>query len=182
MKKIALMYIVLFSFFSCAKEKFDISTITETDNGGNYIGNIDEDDWNLYSYNNLTENDKNLILNEFSENYNQHDLTIPYEYLKLDCSNNSFFDLRAYPNPVKRNDTIKFLYNSDFEFLYGLYFTKSKKSNKIIYRAAGGNNGSTFLSDYMCGEVNNEDHTFYYVFVTQDSCVFAGKGDVKIGK
>lgn len=170
MKQIKTKFIILLlsiSLYSCKKYHFNTSNITETDIMGNLVGNKNPNDWKLYKLYQATSFDKN-VFNELNR------LSIFNTNLYNSCDSNYIFDLIAYPNPMINDCNLQFNLSTNINFIKSLQIIVSKDGKFI----ESGTNYPGYFPDYKINALKKRDFIFYYIFVTADSCMYYGKGNV----
>jgi hypothetical protein len=175
--KLAIL-LILFTVFiaACNKYDFSIKDITETDENGNLMGNIDGTDWKLLSIDSYTNSDKE-IFNRIM-NAPENELFFKGRNISQMCTKQFTFAMRAFPNPIMEGKVLKFKIDTDIEIAYWVGATFDRKKNH--YSTTGGLN---FMSEeYVDQAADKKDFTLYYIVVDKDSCAYFGKGDVIIKK
>lgn len=163
-------------------KKITINNITERDQYGNIIGNVNSEDWkldNLSSYSSKDRAKMNELLNEF-KGYSW----LNFEKYKVDCGDTCRLDYMLYPNPLGANELIKdsFSTNCDGYYTYMIWQAVNSKGQRVTSGA-----GSPFLNfsgetPHSLGGTRGFDKgfTIYYCFSTKDSCLKFGKGNVMV--
>lgn len=191
----ALFFIGIIAIFSgCTKYQFSKKEITETNQYGDLIGNIDINDWNIESYSSAPEKLKEFIEIEANAKFGIPAIdTIQTAFVikknidngtyKVNCSPPLFSSI-AYPNPAPKDDRVTIPLRCTSKVKDGLSFITRKDGTQISGQSitidTTGHLGDVIvITNYL---VQRDDFIYYYVFVTEDDCVFWGKGDVKVGK
>jgi hypothetical protein len=170
MERIKIKFIILvvsLSLFSCKKDRFKLSDVTETDIMGNLVGNVNQNDWKLYKLSQATDFDMKV--------FNQLNTGTPFnvnDYHSCDSIYN--FNLIAYPNPIISNCMLNFKLTTNIEYVKALQIVVSK-DGKLIEKS-GVDPG--FFPDYKINALVKRDFIYYAIFVTQDSCLYYTKGNV----
>jgi len=178
-KKTFIFLLLLLSFASCKKTNFCLKDITETDANGNYIGNIDKSDWQLVPYDQLSEADKKVFNIEIMTIL-INDMHIDKNTLKFNCPLPSSFEYIAYPNPVNKSGKVNFILKTVIKFETALYSVYNPKNKTVYTSAAGASVDNHLITTFKTQESDFSDCSIYYMIMTPDSCVYAGKGDIKI--
>ena len=165
--------ILIFLFSSCKKEfHFCKDEITETDASGNYVGNINPDDWQLKPIGEANEFDKNV----FSQLLYGDSTRDIYKLYNSNCLNNYNFSLVAYPNPMPKkggSGYLNFNLNSNIEII-DFYSIITDKFGTIIESNIGG----IKFDKIRLNPLIKRDFIFYYIFIDKNNCAFFGKGKV----
>lgn len=172
MIKILSLILPICMLLSCKKNDFtfDKNEITETDINGNLIGNVNVNDWKLQPLSSASEFDKKV--------FNQVNIgTVPFDYkLYHSCDSVYEFKLIVYPNPViNSNCTIRFLFNTNISFKLS-YLIIALRDGTVVMD--GGNTDRLLPTQYNIPALVKKDYIVYYLFVTDDNCLYFGKGNV----
>lgn len=163
------MLLISITLLSCKKYHFKLSEITETDIMGNLAGNVNLNDWKLYNLSQATAFDHNV--------FNQIKKSSSYDFLSYKTCNSSYnFNFVAYPNPMISDCTLKFKLSTNLSFVSYTRIIVGKDGN-VIESELNNIAVSNFV-DYRVNALKKRDFIFYYIFVTADSCLYYGKGNV----
>ena len=168
--KIKFIIIVMsISLYGCKKDHFKLADITETDIMGNLVGNVNQNDWKLYNLSQATSFDKNV--------FNQIKNSSSYDFLSYKTCDSSYnFNFVAYPNPMISDCTLKFKLTTNLSFVSYTRIIVGKDGNVI--ESELNNIAVSNFADYRVNALKKRDFIFYYIFVTADSCLYYGKGNV----
>lgn len=170
--KFLILITLNFLFLGCKEAKFSRYDITETDNAGKLIGNVDERDWTLQSLSKFSESEKKVFSYFFNS---KHFSWLEGKSIKIDCnSSEPLLSLVAYPNPAKRNGIVYFKLHTNMEYVSVFYATTGKKGD--VYLSGGGVIFPEWLYNHQSAD--NNDFSLYYVIIDKDSCAHFGKGDI----
>lgn len=163
-------------FYSCKKDKqFSINDITETNSDGEIIGNNNPNDWKLVPINQASNHDKNAM-QEYINITKKGDPTL-IDFLKYkSCDAPANFSMIAYPNPLIESNcrlNFKFSTNLTYNKVYTFIYTIENKLGGGNYMTVFPNNHSEIMNAIV-----GRDFTYYYIFMTADSCAYYGKGNV----
>jgi len=183
MKTNSLIFLLTTFFLgSCNKDSFRIKDITETDNNGNYVGNRDNTDWqlqNLKEMNNIE--DGNIIGLNLIGTLLVQGMGINVNTLKFDCSDTAYhFELIAYPNPVPKGGKVNFKINSNINFNICVAAAINAKKNIMYQSFSSINAQNNFSSPLQTSVSEDKDFSLYYLMMTPDSCIYVGRGDIKV--
>jgi len=165
--------IVLIIFIAACKKTdytFSNNEITETDKNGNLIGNVNPTDWQLLPLSAATEFDKNI--------FKQVNIgSVPFDYTKYhSCDSVYDFNLITYPNPLTGSScTLKFNFNTTITIKEGQLIV-ALRDGKVV--ASGGNTDGLLPTEYHIPALMKRDFIIYYLFITDDNCLYFGRGNV----
>lgn len=171
-KLIILITTITILLIGCKDAKFDRSDITETDNSGNLIGNVDSKDWTLQPLSKFSKTEKDVFEYFFNTN---HFSWLEGKNIKTDCNlSQPLVNLVAFPNPSKKNSKTYFKLQTNIDYITVLYATTGKKGD--VYSSGAGVIFPEWL--YNQQSADNNDFSLYYILIDKDSCAHFGKGDI----
>ena len=170
--------IILISFIfalSCKKDNhFNKSDITETDSNGNYISNINNNDWKLNQFSLATNFDKSVFNNFEKMQQRLLDTAFSFSKFKTDCALPTVFNFVSYPNPMKSDCKLNHRLTTNLLFKEAIVII-AKKDGDVIQ-----NSGAVQQTEWYTKvpALVVRDFIYYAIFVTQDSCLYYTKGNV----
>ncbi len=162
-------------FTSCSDNYLSLSNkdITERDQNGKLIGNVDATDWGIS--NNVPNNIKKMFANT---NF----LPLDTVNLRSGCSISKDIRIEVFPNPARYSEEIRLnILNSKGlfkEFYMNISHLNDNTQTALIFPKGGfrkeGDNQYTNLGFFQ-GTPNSR---VYYVLVDTNNCYYWGQGDI----